>query len=61
MDTAPSPATRCCRPQPPPLTERGAVKWLRENLFSGPLNIVLTVVGALDHLLPGHRRRCPGG
>jgi general L-amino acid transport system permease protein len=32
---------------PPPLTERGAVKWARENLFSSPLNIALTVVGAL--------------
>jgi len=28
----------------PPVTETGAVKWLRENLFSGPLNIVLTVI-----------------
>jgi general L-amino acid transport system permease protein len=34
-------------PLPPPLTERGAVKWARENLFSSPLNIALTVVGAL--------------
>ncbi|MDP3195284.1 amino acid ABC transporter permease [Tabrizicola sp.] len=32
---------------PPPITERGAVKWMRENLFSTPLNIVLTVLGAL--------------
>lgn len=31
--------------QPPPLGEKGAVKWLRENLFSGPLNIVLTLLG----------------
>lgn len=32
-------------PQPPPLTESGVVKWLRENLFSGPLNIALTLLG----------------
>ena len=34
-------------PVPPPIGERGAVKWLRENLFSTPLNIALTVVGAV--------------
>ncbi|WP_199260162.1 amino acid ABC transporter permease [Paracoccus binzhouensis] len=32
-------------PAPPPVTERGAIKWLRENLFSGPLNILLTLLG----------------
>lgn len=32
-------------PQEPPVTQRGAVKWLRENLFSSPLNSVLTLVG----------------
>ncbi len=32
-------------PQAPPITERGAVKWLRENLFSTPLNIALTLFG----------------
>lgn len=32
-------------PLPPPITERGVVKWLRENLFSTPLNIALTVFG----------------
>lgn len=31
--------------QPPPLGQKGAVKWLRENLFSGPLNIALTLLG----------------
>lgn len=31
--------------QEPPATQRGAVKWLRENLFSSPLNTVLTLVG----------------
>ena len=30
--------------QAPPITEKGAVKWVRENLFSGWLNILLTVV-----------------
>jgi general L-amino acid transport system permease protein len=45
-------------PAPPPVRERGAVRWLRENLFSGPLNIALTVIAlwllwiALKDLLP---------
>ncbi|WP_439154420.1 amino acid ABC transporter permease [Yoonia sp.] len=30
--------------QAPPLTEVGAIKWVRENLFSGPLNTVLTLL-----------------
>ncbi|MGL5012547.1 MAG: amino acid ABC transporter permease [Paracoccaceae bacterium] len=30
--------------QTPPLAERGAVKWLRENLFSGPINSVMTLI-----------------
>lgn len=34
-------------PVPPPAGERGVVKWMRENLFSSPLNIVLTVLGVL--------------
>jgi general L-amino acid transport system permease protein len=34
-------------PLPPPLTEAGVVGWLRKNLFSGVLNIVLTIVCAL--------------
>ncbi len=34
-------------PEPPPMGERGAAKWLRENLFSGPLNTVLTILGVL--------------
>ncbi|HQU68974.1 MAG TPA: amino acid ABC transporter permease [Albidovulum sp.] len=33
--------------QEPPVSQRGAVKWLRENLFSGPLNTVLTLAGIL--------------
>jgi general L-amino acid transport system permease protein len=28
----------------PPITERGAIKWLRENLFSGVYNSILTLV-----------------
>jgi general L-amino acid transport system permease protein len=39
--------TEMLPPLPPPLTERGAVKWVRENLFSSTLNIILTVLGAL--------------
>jgi general L-amino acid transport system permease protein len=31
-------------PAPPPRSEVGAVRWLRENLFSGPLNIILTLL-----------------
>lgn len=32
-------------PALPPATQRGAIKWLRENLFSGPLNVLLTLIG----------------
>jgi general L-amino acid transport system permease protein len=45
-------------PQHPPPGEAGVVKWVRENLFSGWLNILLTVVSlyviwwALSHVLP---------
>ena len=31
-------------PKDPPLGQIGAVRWVRENLFSGPLNTILTVV-----------------
>jgi general L-amino acid transport system permease protein len=34
-------------PSPPPIGESGAIKWLRENLFSTPFNIALTLVGLL--------------
>lgn len=30
-------------PQPPPVRQTGAVKWVMENLFSSPLNILLTL------------------
>ena len=32
-------------PEPPPATQSGAILWLRRNLFSGPLNVALTVLG----------------
>lgn len=32
-------------PAPPPTLESGAIKWLRENLFSSWLNTLLTLVG----------------
>ena len=31
--------------QAPPSSEMGVVKWVRENLFAGPVNSVLTVLG----------------
>jgi general L-amino acid transport system permease protein len=34
-------------PLPPPIATSGAIGWMRQNLFSGPLNIALTVVCAL--------------
>lgn len=43
---------------PPPATEAGVIKWIRENLFSSPLNILLTILSiyviwsALSHTLP---------
>ncbi len=38
--------TQMLAPLSPPITERGAVKWLRENLFSGGLNSALTLLAA---------------
>lgn len=32
---------------PPPERERGAIHWLRSNMFSGPLNAALSVIGLL--------------
>ena len=29
--------------QVPPVTERGVVKWARENLFSSPFNVIMTI------------------
>jgi len=31
-------------PAPPPVSEAGAIKWVRENLVSSPLNIIMTVL-----------------
>ncbi len=31
-------------PSPPPANETGAVKWMRENLFSGWFNSILTII-----------------
>jgi general L-amino acid transport system permease protein len=30
--------------QVPPVSERGLVKWVRENLFSSPFNAVMTLL-----------------
>lgn len=44
--------------QDAPITEKGAVKWMRENLFSSWLNAILTIVSilvvywVLAHILP---------
>jgi len=32
------------QPSPPPASETGLVKWLRENLFSSVFNTILTIV-----------------
>jgi general L-amino acid transport system permease protein len=37
--------------QEPPLSERGIVKWLHENLFSGWLNTILTLLGVVTVFL----------
>ncbi|MFD1882145.1 amino acid ABC transporter permease [Paracoccus pacificus] len=34
-------------PSPPPMRQAGAIKWLRENLFSGPLNTALSIIGII--------------
>ncbi len=50
--------TKMAEPAPPPLTEAGAIKWLRENLFPSWFNAVLTVAAIfviywiLAHTLP---------
>ena len=37
--------TEMLQPSPPPLREAGVVRWLRENLFSGWFNTILTLLG----------------
>ncbi|WP_054303822.1 amino acid ABC transporter permease [Gemmobacter sp. LW-1] len=45
-------------PEAPPPGQKGITRWMRENLFSGPMNSVLTVLGILAvvwllmHILP---------
>lgn len=39
--------TQMLDPKDPPLGEKGALKWMRENLFSGWLNSILTIVSLL--------------
>jgi general L-amino acid transport system permease protein len=34
-------------PEPPPVTERGLLGWMRHRLFDGPLNATLTVLGLI--------------
>lgn len=60
MAEAPARATPFVRtamlpPEAPPSTQVGPLHWLRENLFSGPLNIALTLLGgfAIWYLLQG--------
>ena len=36
--------TKMLDQQAPPVTEVGVIKWVRENLFSSPLNVVLTLI-----------------
>lgn len=38
-------------PQEAPASQRGAIKWARENLFSSPLNAILTILGLLAVVL----------
>ncbi|GAB1477800.1 amino acid ABC transporter permease [Paracoccaceae bacterium] len=35
-------------PKDPPASQSGVIKWLRENLFSGPLNSVLTILALIS-------------
>ena len=34
-------------PLPPPMSQSGAIGWIRANLISGPMNIVLTILSIL--------------
>ena len=48
-ETVSVPPTEQGKPDlPPPLSVAGPIAWIRENLFSSPLNIALTVVGAME-------------
>jgi general L-amino acid transport system permease protein len=48
---APFARTDMLAAQEPPLSERGIFKWMHENLFSGWLNTILTVLGVLAVVL----------
>ena len=39
--------TQMLAPAAPPRSEAGVVKWLRENLFAGPINTALTILSLL--------------
>ncbi|MDB5660812.1 MAG: transporter permease subunit [Cypionkella sp.] len=38
--------TEMLPPAEPPISERGAIRWMRANLFSGPFNSILTLLAA---------------
>ncbi len=40
-------------PEPPPAAAAGPIGWMRQRLFDGPLNIVLTVLGLVFIVLLG--------
>jgi general L-amino acid transport system permease protein len=44
MHTPPIVRTEMLPEQAPPVTQAGAIKWLRENLFSSWVNAILTIV-----------------
>ena len=43
--------------QEPPVTERGAIKWLRENLFFGLVEFAADGCIPWGDLVPNHRNR----
>ena len=45
---------------PPPSTSSGPLAWLKDNLFSSPLNIALTIVVAAGAVLTDQWRFIPG-
>ena len=52
VDTSASSARKPIEALPPPSLARGPIAWVRENLFSGPLNTLLTLAVALPPLRP---------
>lgn len=60
MPTAPTTSAQKYEPGthpdlPPPFTASGPIKWVRENLFSSPANIIMTLLAAfaLYKMVPG--------